>query len=349
MKNFLLSPELNYYKANLHCHTTVSDGARTPEEIKACYMARGYSAVAFTDHDKFVDQSALTDDKFVALNGFELEYMLTIWKGMTCHVNFIAKDPKNSALGWSDPEPDLFKLRLGEGEEKLSKGGGLYTVLPPYRPYHPDYINADIEAAKKLGFFVTYDHPSWSIETWPQYSRYRGFDAMEISNFNAINTGYEEDNGRVYNDFLRLGGRVLCIAADDNHNRMEDGHERSDSYGCYTMLGAESLSYENLIESLESGRFYSAAQVNPGAGEPPEIKALWTEDGVIHIETSPASNIQYICSSKPFRRATGPIGTTIEKAEFVPPSPAKWFRLVVTGMNGNKAYTNAYFPEEVFK
>ncbi len=348
MKNYLIDPALNWYKANLHCHTTVSDGSKTPEEVKAGYKARGYSAVAFTDHDKFVDQSALSDESFIALNGFELEYWVTLWKGITCHINFIAKDPKNSALGWSDPAPNLFRLSLKEGEEKLREGGGLYTVTPPYRPYHPDYINADIAKAKELGFFVTYDHPGWSLETWPQYSRYQGFDAMEMSNFNALNTGFEEDNGRVYDDFLRLGRRVFCIADDDNHNRMEDGHERSDSYGCYTMLGAKSLSYESLIQSLESGRFYCAAQVNPGAGEPPEIKALWTEDGKIHIETSPASNISYISDVRPFRRATGPIGTVIEGAEFEA-GPGRWFRLVVTGMNGSKAYTNAYFMDEVFK
>ena len=31
-----------YFRANLHCHTTVSDGKFTPEEIKAHYKAYGY-------------------------------------------------------------------------------------------------------------------------------------------------------------------------------------------------------------------------------------------------------------------------------------------------------------------
>lgn len=34
MKHFLLPETGHFYKANLHCHSTVSDGSRTPEEIK---------------------------------------------------------------------------------------------------------------------------------------------------------------------------------------------------------------------------------------------------------------------------------------------------------------------------
>ena len=34
MKKFLLPETGNYYKANLHCHTNISDGNLTPEEMK---------------------------------------------------------------------------------------------------------------------------------------------------------------------------------------------------------------------------------------------------------------------------------------------------------------------------
>ena len=53
MKDQILLPESGYYKANLHCHTTISDGEFTPEEIKAAYQKEGYSIVAYTDHDRY--------------------------------------------------------------------------------------------------------------------------------------------------------------------------------------------------------------------------------------------------------------------------------------------------------
>ena len=35
MKQYLLPPTGTFYKVNMHCHTTISDGSFTPEEIKA--------------------------------------------------------------------------------------------------------------------------------------------------------------------------------------------------------------------------------------------------------------------------------------------------------------------------
>lgn len=73
MKKYLLPQTGNFYKANLHCHSTISDGSLTPEEIKKIYSDKGYSVVAYTDHDILLDKQHLTDKNFLALNGFEVE------------------------------------------------------------------------------------------------------------------------------------------------------------------------------------------------------------------------------------------------------------------------------------
>ena len=39
-----------YYKLGLHLHTTLSDGAKAPEEVAKEYKNDGYDAIAFTDH-----------------------------------------------------------------------------------------------------------------------------------------------------------------------------------------------------------------------------------------------------------------------------------------------------------
>ena len=41
MKKYLLPQIGCFYKANLHCHTTVSDGSITPEEIKTFIREKG--------------------------------------------------------------------------------------------------------------------------------------------------------------------------------------------------------------------------------------------------------------------------------------------------------------------
>ena len=45
MKDQILLPEGTYYKANLHCHTTLSDGHLTPQQVKEEYQKQGYSII----------------------------------------------------------------------------------------------------------------------------------------------------------------------------------------------------------------------------------------------------------------------------------------------------------------
>ena len=47
------SDKMNFYKANLHSHSVLSDGHITVEEMKKRYMEKGYSIIAFTDHEGF--------------------------------------------------------------------------------------------------------------------------------------------------------------------------------------------------------------------------------------------------------------------------------------------------------
>ena len=54
--------EGNWYKGNLHCHTTNSDGVVSPEQAVAFYKARGYHFMAFTDHHIFTDLKYLDEN-----------------------------------------------------------------------------------------------------------------------------------------------------------------------------------------------------------------------------------------------------------------------------------------------
>ena len=50
MRKILISKDLNSYKANLHCHSTYSDGKLTVKTLRDEYKKRGYSIIAFSDH-----------------------------------------------------------------------------------------------------------------------------------------------------------------------------------------------------------------------------------------------------------------------------------------------------------
>ena len=68
----LIDGNKQQYKANLHCQSTCSDGRLTPEQLKEEYKKRGYSIVAFTDHEHVIDNSHLNDEEFLAITSCEL-------------------------------------------------------------------------------------------------------------------------------------------------------------------------------------------------------------------------------------------------------------------------------------
>jgi predicted metal-dependent phosphoesterase TrpH len=63
----------NWYKGNLHAHTTESDGAMTPAETVALYRDAGYDFLALTDHWKVTAAAAGADGGFLLLLGVELD------------------------------------------------------------------------------------------------------------------------------------------------------------------------------------------------------------------------------------------------------------------------------------
>ena len=62
------------YKANLHCHSTLSDGKYTPQELKEHYKGQGYSILSITDHRVLNEHSDLNDEDFLLLTGFEQDF-----------------------------------------------------------------------------------------------------------------------------------------------------------------------------------------------------------------------------------------------------------------------------------
>lgn len=104
MKKYLLAQNGNFYKANLHTHTTLSDGENTPEQVKKMYKEEGYSVLAYTDHNDFYNHNDLSDPDFLVLNGCEPgvdEPMVHPDRGRkvkTCHFCVIALD-KNRTEG----------------------------------------------------------------------------------------------------------------------------------------------------------------------------------------------------------------------------------------------------------
>ena len=91
----------NQYKANLNCHTNISDGEYFPEEIKEHYKAKGYSVVAFSDREVLIPHRDLKDEGFLPLTA--CEYEIKGDDGRSVHFNIIALDENNGVqLGFEN-------------------------------------------------------------------------------------------------------------------------------------------------------------------------------------------------------------------------------------------------------
>jgi hypothetical protein len=208
------------------------------------------------------------------------------------------------------------------------------------REYTPECISTMMKTGRENGFFVTYNHPTWSLETYEQYTKYRGMHAMEIVNYSCLDMGFEDYNPRVYDEILRTGNRIFCIAADDNHNG-EGDRKYHDSFGGFTVIRADKLDYRTITRALENGDFYASMG--------PEIHDLYVEDNTVYITCSPVKQITLHCGVRRCKRVAARDGEYLTEASFpIDPEGNIYFRLAVHDENGNHANTSAYFCDAVF-
>ncbi len=338
MKKYLLPPTGRFYKANLHCHTTISDGHLTPEEVKELYKRHGYSVVAFTDHDILIPHPELRDGDFLPLNSYEMEVneptSAPFSQTKTCHMCLIALEPDNVKQVCWHRDRYLFGNAPNYVGLSVHDDGENYD-----RVYSHEGVSDMMKRARENGFFVTYNHPRWSLENYADYIGYEGMNALEIANYSCLVGGFPEYDPQIYDDLLRAGRRIFCIAADDNHNIFPEDGPYCDSCGGFTMIKAEKLEYREITRALELGNFY--------ASQGPEIRELWYEDGKLHVLTSPARKISFCCATRHTYSYYGTDENPITEAEYEIPKDAVYVRVNVVDEKGLPADSNAYFTDEL--
>lgn len=314
MIRYLLT-EKNKHKGNLHCHTTLSDGSMTPQEIADAYREHGYDFVALSDHDHYYAHPELQRDDFLVLyayeQGVDSPKREPFGPGKCYHFNFFAKSPDQKAL-LIPPKPDY---------------------------YDKDALNDFIKAIKDQGFLCSYNHPYWSLQNFEDYTPLKHIDFLEIFNYGCyIGDGLHENQVNVYDDMLRWGHceKLYCTMTDDNHDRHLPGDPLCDSFGGWVMTGGE-LSYAGIIHALETGDFYCS--------NGPEILSLGfdAENLTVHVKTSPAYSISVGTATRHGALALAADGKLLTEAELKIWDSDVYFRVEVTGPDGKRANSIAYY------
>lgn len=331
MKKYLINLNQKQYKANLHCHTNFSDGYFSPEEIKRLYMEHGYSVVAYTDHEIIVDHSDLTDDNFLALTATEYSINSKCPTGFrdmdVIHINCYSKDPHMKFHPAANSE--MFGNRYDD----------IFSGPVPSDGYNREFtkesIQETINRLNKAGFLVQFNHPNWSLNTREDYIDLKGLWGLEIYNYLTDIETSAEYCPNIYDDMLRHGHRIKCAMGDDNHNW---GGSLVGSFGGFDYICADSLTYDNIFNSLRDGNFYCSMG--------PIIKELSYDDktNTVHIKCSSVEDIvlvgynrRFICSHQENQ----------EEITFQLDERDTYFRISIRDKYGKWANTNAYYLDEI--
>lgn len=333
MKHSLIPTEGNWYKANLHCHTTCSDGKMTPEEVKERYRSQGYSVIAFSDHNKIIDHSDLNDENFLALTAFEVDFSgkdsdLTWNANKQVHINMIAPRADEDRIVAARLRDD------GTFDE-------VKAILPPQKYVcNSRFINKIVSAAVDNGYLTTLNHPAWSNLDYEDYAYLEKLWGVEVDNGGCRVIG-RPDNADVLTKMLRAYQRdIYPISADDNHSAFPLDHPRCSSCRAWVNVRAEKLDYTSIFDALKRGDFYSSAG--------PEIYECYYDDEecAIHIKCSPAAAI-YVNSDGIAGNQAYPehMGETITEAVLPVRQDIgfEFIRVTVIDERGNRAHTKAFW------
>lgn len=172
--------ERKLLKGNLHLHTTLSDGKKTPEEAMDIYRDAGYDFIAVTDHRK-VSTPSVERNGLLAIQGIEFDFAMP---GQVMHI-----------LGIGVPT---------EIEDSVQ------------RHYSPQRA---IDEINRLGGAAILAHPAWSLNTPAVMASLSGLCAAEIYN-TVSQTPWNVDRADSSNllDECAAAGTIFnFVATDDAH------------------------------------------------------------------------------------------------------------------------------------
>ncbi|MDD5699245.1 MAG: CehA/McbA family metallohydrolase [Victivallaceae bacterium] len=169
--------KLNVYKANLHMHSTASDGKFPLQTMVDLYREEGYDILAATDHRTTNRIGEIASGDLLLISG--MEYHPFGPRGLLLHL---------LALNIPEDFADPSQMPYQEAIDLVRESGG-ETVLA---------------------------HPYWSGFNCVDLMQIKNIIAIEVYNTATRNIG-KAYNMQVWDDILQLGYHLPAIAVDDTH------------------------------------------------------------------------------------------------------------------------------------
>ncbi len=173
-----------WYKGNLHTHTTESDGQASPQQMVDIYAENAYDFLALTDHRKLTDTSGLDARGLLLIPGSELHG------------------------GRGDLGQDFHVVALGLREAVSYPEGASAQEI--------------VEAALDKGELCFIAHPSWCSLTYADLLPLEGHIGLEVYNTTCHHGIGRGESAVQWDALLARGKRWLGLAVDDAHLHYPD-------------------------------------------------------------------------------------------------------------------------------
>ncbi|WP_425961084.1 phosphotransferase [Rhizobium nepotum] len=243
-----------FYKGNLHTHSSLSDGKLDAEEVCKRYRERGYDFLCLSDHFMPHYNYPIADTRPYRTNTF------TTLLGAECHA----------------PSTE-------HGEKWHILAVGLPADFPPNGADEtgPQLAQRCIDA----GAFVAIPHPEWYALTAGDAASVPGAHAVEVYNHTSQVLNGRGGGSYYLDDILNTGRHINALACDDAHWVAGEDQNR-DAFGGWVMVKAEANEPEALLQALKMGHYYSS--------QGPEIVDIRIEADRVFVECSSAFQISIV-------------------------------------------------------
>ena len=208
----------NWYKGNIHTHTTNSDGELSPKEVISLYKNKGYDFLAITDHNKLTYSEELQKEGLHLIPGEEI-------------------DGGKSAIGTS-----FHIIALNIKEE---------IVFPNREEITAQEI---IDRIKKEKGEAIIAHPYWSGLTFPDIYPLRNYLGIEIFNSTCLYGIGRGDSSVHWDNLLAKNKQIFGFAVDDAHHYSDKEYRPMDMGKGWIMVKA--LNKDLIMDSIKKGLFY---------------------------------------------------------------------------------------------
>ena len=230
--------EKQWFKGNLHTHTTESDGDASPEEAVKWYRDHDYDFLVLSDHNHLtvLEYGEADPGKPLMIPGEEV----------TLHL----------ATNRPGPFPATEIHIIGIGVTRLVEPIDAGSVVAT--------IQANVDAIAEAGGISSLAHPNfrWSYDH-REIGQVTGATCVEVFNphCNSFGGPGKYSMEEIWDRVLTGGRPIWGVAVDDSHHYYDFTTANLNPGRGWIVVHADELAQESIITAMEEGDFYASTGV----------------------------------------------------------------------------------------